>query len=179
MQKATAIEKENAELRRAHDKLSSHVVSLLQIDLLRQRELWKAQWGEIMQTLNGLKAKYPAERMGRWLRFWDEQIYKAIEASYKTGLETLNENLQTEGHRVELVFAHGMLQLKPSMEDLRQLYYREMKKFISFPNKFQGLGNVSVYQRMAPSNMASLVRVYENAETLFAKLAALCERYRP
>jgi hypothetical protein len=41
----------------------------------------------------GLKLKYPPERMLKWVKFWDEQMYKSLEAGYQMGLESLNESL--------------------------------------------------------------------------------------
>jgi hypothetical protein len=41
----------------------------------------------------GLKLKYPPERMFKWVKFWDEQMYKSLEAGYQMGLESLNESL--------------------------------------------------------------------------------------
>jgi hypothetical protein len=45
------------------------------------------------QLMAGLKLKYPPERMFKWVKFWDEQMYKSLEAGYQMGLESLNESL--------------------------------------------------------------------------------------
>ena len=69
-------------------------------------------------------------------------MYKALEAGYQMGLESLNENLSEV--RAELVFAQRQLQFKPPLEELRAAYYRETKKFVSIPNWFEGFGNGKV-----------------------------------
>lgn len=70
------------------------------------------------------------------------KMYKALEAGYQMGLESLNENLSEV--RAELVFAQRQLQFKPPLEELRASYYRETKKFVSIPNAFEGFGNSKV-----------------------------------
>lgn len=70
------------------------------------------------------------------------QMYKALEAGYQMGLESLNENLSEM--RAEMVFAQRLLQFKPPLEELRAAYYRETKKFVSIPNTFEGFGNGKV-----------------------------------
>lgn len=164
-----------------------------------------------------------------------KKMYKALEAGYQMGLESLNENLSEV--RAELVFAQRQLQFKPPLEELRAAYYRETKKFVSIPNTFEGFGNgkvrvekrrnppppprsflcrvlwslslglvlrrtpsstrclsmmcicfwsklevrlfpfdvwqKQVYLRMAAANSKSLLRVYEKAEGIFQRLAAL------
>lgn len=76
-------------------------------------------------------------------------MYKALEAGYQMGLESLNENLSEV--RAELVFAQRQLQFKPSLEELRASYYRETKKFVSIPNSFEGFGNGKVRRTRVPT----------------------------
>lgn len=87
------------------------------------------------------------------------------------GLESLNENLSEA--RAELVFAQRVVQYKPPLEELRAAYYRDTKKFVSIPNNFDGFGNGKIYRKMVAENSQSLLRVYEKAEGIFERLAAL------
>jgi dynein heavy chain 2 len=103
------------------------------------------------------------------------QVYKAIEASYQLGLESLNENLSEI--KVELVFINKKLEFKPPLEQIRQSYYSEMKKFVAMPNSFEGFGNLAVYRRMGPRNSKRLLQVFLKAEALMDKLTALLKRY--
>ena len=115
------------------------------------------------------------------------------------GLESLNENLPEI--KIEMVFANKRLDFKPPLEQIRQSYYYEMKKFVAMPNTFEGifvatvyiytpisilnleninhlgLGNSPVYKRMGPRNSKRLRRVFVKAEALFEKLAALLKRH--
>ena len=174
---AEKLSTENTGLRRSHQQLALHVVSIMSIDLLRQKDAWKQRWQDASQLMESLRRKYPEDHMKKWLRHWDEQMYKALEASYQMGLESLNENLSEI--RTEVVFAQKALQFKPGIEELRSTYYREMKKFVSIPNNFPGFGNKSVYARMSARNTESLVNVYRKAEELFSRVAAVVDLYQP
>lgn len=81
------------------------------------------------------------------------QMYKALEAGYQMGLESLNENLSEI--RAELIFSQRRLQYKPPLEELRAAYYRDTKKFVSIPNHFDGFGNgkVSIPSRLVLSSV--------------------------
>ena len=172
-QAADRLASENRKLRKVHMRMSEEVVSLINIDLLRQRERWKGAWVGARDMLTSLANKYPAEHVAKWRLHWDHQMYKALEANYRMGLESLNEHL-TE-IRADLVFSQRRLQFRPPIEELRANYYREMKKFISIPNNFSGFGNGEVYKKMADRNAESLIQVYVKAEQLFSRLLQLAE----
>ncbi|CAM9185799.1 unnamed protein product, partial [Choristocarpus tenellus] len=175
-QAADTLSMENRRLRKVHASLASLVSGMMSVDLLRQRDRWKSCWGQVREVMAGMKAKYPNSSMERWVEFWDHQIFKALEAGYQMGLESLNENLPEV--RAELVIALRSVQFKPPLEELRSSYYREMKKFVGIPNAFEGLGNTQVYREMAPANSQFLLRVFEKAEDIFQRLANLLERYK-
>lgn len=167
---------ENRKLRKSHNTLGTEVVGLMTIDLLRSRDTWKGKWQGIKDLIQAFANKYPSERMNKWVLHWDQQVYKALEAGYQMGLESLNENLSEI--KCELVFTNKTVGFKPPFEEIRMLYYRELKKFVSIPNAFDGLGNASVYRKMPGMNIQSLLCVYKKAEGLFRKLKELQESFR-
>ncbi|CAM9339757.1 unnamed protein product, partial [Sphacelaria rigidula] len=126
--------------------------------------------------MDGVRSKYPTSSVEKWVEYWDHQMYKALEAGYQMGLESLNENLPEV--RAEIIFAQRLLQFKPPLEELRSAYYRETKKFVSIPNNFDGFGSGKIYRRMAAANSQSLLRVYEKAEIIFQRLANLLEEHK-
>jgi dynein heavy chain 2 len=65
------------------------------------------------------------------------------------------------------------------LENIRQSYYNEMRKFVAMPNSFEGFGNIQVYRRMGAANSKRLIKVYEKAEMLFEKLSGLLSKYAP
>lgn len=124
-----------------------------------------------------MRSKYNEKDSKRWILHWDHQIAKALDACYKMGLESLNENLPEI--KIELVFTNKKLDLKPPIEQIRQTYYYEMKKFVSIPNNFDGLdkANVAIYRKICSNNSKRLQRLYVKAEALFEKLTALLQKY--
>lgn len=173
---------ENRKLRRVHGQLGDFVIALMDIDLLRQREKWKAKWNEMKSLMKSFERKYPSKHLLKWQIHWDHQLYKALECNYQIGLESLNENLpeikselQWNAYQRELVF-------QPPIEELQAFYYKEMKKFISIPTAFQGLSGSKggeLFNRMSQSaNVSSLVRVYEKGELMFTKLLGVCQEYQ-
>ena len=175
---AEKLSSENRWLRKVHESLSEQTVSLMQVDLLRQTETWKTKWRSIKEKMNSVKARYSDKDSRAWVFHWDHQIYKALEASYQMGLESLNENLPEI--RIDMVFSQKKLDLKPPLAQVRQNYYYEMKKFVSMPNAFDGFGDSKeVYKRMGPRNSRRLLQVYQKAENLFEKLQKLLDKYSP
>mmetsp|Transcript_28192 Transcript_28192/g.87221 ORF Transcript_28192/g.87221 Transcript_28192/m.87221 type:complete len:325 (-) Transcript_28192:5098-6072(-) len=142
---AAKLAHENRQLRRIHLALSRSLVSLVDIDMLTQRRKWRQLWQAVQLQIHDLSERYSVDRMRRWLDHWDHQIYKVLEAAYCAGLETINESLQLpESLRVELDFVsnsdRGFLRLEPGIEEIRSIYYRELKKFVAVPNAFKGFG---------------------------------------
>ena len=175
---AEKLSSENRWLRKVHENLCSQAVSLMNIDLLRQTEMWKTKWRFIKEKMATVRGKYNDKDTLMWILHWDHQIYKALEASYQMGLESLNENLPEIC--VELVFTNKKLAFKPPLEQIRQSYYHEMKKFGAIPNAFEGFGcNADVYKRMGGKNAKQLLQVFQKAETLFDKLSAVLVKYSP
>jgi dynein heavy chain 2 len=133
---AEKLSSENRWLRKIHESLCSQTVSLMNIDLLKQTDFWKTKWRTIKEKLITVRGRYSEKDSRMWTLHWDHQVYKAIEASYQLGLESLNENLSEI--KVELVFLNKKLEFKPPLEQIRQSYYSEMKKFVAMPNSFEG-----------------------------------------
>ena len=159
---------ENRRLRRLHQGMTDQVVALMSVDLLRQKARWKARWSTLKGKKKELIATYDEKQTKGFLLHWDHQVYKALEASYRMGLESLNENLGEI--KCELVFTSRTVLFRPPLEELRSQYYREMRKFIGIPNSFSGFGNRQVYTPMADRNASSLIQVYVKAEGLFTRL---------
>jgi dynein heavy chain 2, cytosolic len=174
---AEKLSSENRSLRKVHESLISQTIALMSIDLLRQTELWKGKWRGIKERMSAVRSRYSERDCRSWVLHWDYQIYKALEASYQMMLESLNENLPEI--KTELVFVNKRLDFKPPLENIRQSYYSEMKKFVAMPNSFEGFGNVTVFRRMGPRNSSRLNKVFARAEALFDKLSAVLNRYAP
>ncbi|RYH13603.1 hypothetical protein EON65_35255 [archaeon] len=145
---AEKLANENRTLRKVHEWLCSQTVGLMGIELHRQGELWKSKWRTMKEKMTSVKSRYAEKDCKLWIQHWDHQLYKALEVSYQMGLECINESVSEI--KIELVFANKMLDFEPPLEQIRQLYYRELTKFVSIPYNFEGFGNAQIFKKMGP-----------------------------
>ena len=170
---------ENRMLRKHHHAFTDKVVGLMNVDLLRQSDKWKAGLLELRTTVEKLNQtkSFTPEALRPWQSHWDHQIYKALEHQYQMGLESLNENLPEI--KVDLVFRHQKLQFRPPIEEIRAKYYREMKKFIQIPEKMIGLcGDSKLFSKLIDRNSQSFVTVYKKADSLFSRLGKAVNHFK-
>ena len=172
---AEKLSSENRWLRKVHESLCAQTVSIMTIDLHRQGELWKSKWRTMKEKMHSVRSRYNEKDTKLWILHWDHQMYKALETSYQMGLECVNESLPEI--KIELIFANKTLDFKPPLEQIRQSYYKELKKFVNIPYTFEGFGNHQIYKKMGTRNAKRLVQVYFKAEILFNKLIELLNNY--
>ena len=176
--KADELGTANRRLRALHGAMCDGVAALMEADMLRQRDsLWRERWTQLRELFARFCAPFVAQlgapSVRGWARHWDMQLYKAVEADYRTGLERLAESIPEM--RADIVFsaqARGPA-FRPPLEELRATYYREMRRHVAVPATFGGLtgANAHDFEAMARRNAAGLHRVYHNAEKLFANVA--------
>jgi dynein heavy chain 2 len=169
------LEIENRELTKVHELLSEYTVQLMNIDLLKQPGIWKAKWRTIKNTISVIKNKYNEKDSKMWILHWDNQIYKALEANYQSGLVHLNNNLSEI--KIDIVYNNGKLEFSPTLEEVRQVYYNEINKFLTIPKNFPGFDNAYIYKRMGSYNKKRLLQVYQKSEILLSKLTTVIDKY--
>jgi dynein heavy chain 2, cytosolic len=192
---------QNRRLRGVHARLCEEVASLMSIDMVRERDSWRSKWASCKEFIISGVVKaggYSLEQISKWLGHWDYQMYKVLEVGYRMGLESLNEQLQEI--KVDLVFvatpagaagpgspATAGVVFRPSMEEVRAGYYREMKRFIGLPLVFDGFLAAAtgsnaisghIYSPMPSRNASCLAQVYRKAEIMFARLAMLKDKMK-
>ncbi|GMH82520.1 hypothetical protein TrST_g11065 [Triparma strigata] len=172
---------ENGKLRLIHSQLASQVSTLTNTQLLSSKSLWQSQWSSIQKIMSGLASSYDRKMMGKFVTFWNWQVYKAVEASYQMGLESLNESMGEL--KCDLVYTSHTT-LRPPLESLRSKYYAKMRSFIAYPGgKFTGFAESDsgkkIFGGMAAANTDGLSRVYVKAEELFTTLRALVDKFSP
>lgn len=74
----------------------------------------------------------------------------------------------------------GRLQFKPAFEEIKSKYFREMKKFISIPNHFGGVGEdaKTVFPAIIESNAGAFTTCYKKAHLLFRRLHAVQGQFK-
>ncbi|CAE7570289.1 DYH1B [Symbiodinium sp. CCMP2456] len=170
----------NRRLRNGHTQVSQEVVQLANISLLRQRDQWKQKLAQIQKaidaTIGACGCQIPDAKP--WKAHWDFQIFKIMEVQYRFGLESLNENLPEM--KADLILAQKQLKLKPPLEELKSLYFKEIKSFISLPLQFKGLdGAPHVYKAMPDRNAEGIAVVFQKADGLFQRVQQLQNSFSP
>tara|TARA_B100000780_G_scaffold278432_1_gene251954 strand:- start:135 stop:494 length:360 start_codon:yes stop_codon:yes gene_type:complete len=77
---AEVLSLENRRLRRIHMSMVEEVITLMSIDLLRQKTRWKARWSSLRNKKKELLETYEEKDLANFLLHWDNQIYKALES---------------------------------------------------------------------------------------------------
>ena len=81
-----------------------------------------------------------------------------------------------------MVFRNQTLEFRPTYEELKQRYYKEISLFITIPLKFMGVsdkGESAIFKLMPDQNSKHLNTVYVKAEELFTRLQTLTQEYLP
>ncbi|NXV90779.1 DYHC2 protein, partial [Calonectris borealis] len=177
---AERLSAENRKLRKWHTNFIEKVISLMNIDLLRQQQRWKDGLQELRTGFASLESQgFKSCDMKAWRQHWNHQLYKALEHQYQMGLEALDENLPEIN--IDLTFKQGRLQFRPPFEEVRARYYREMKRFISIPNQFRGVSPVeeeSIFTVMTERNANGFLTAFGKAEDLFRRLTEVSNQFK-
>ena len=132
--KATELISENRRLRKVHINIIDMIVELMNIDLLKNKNTWKENLQKIRKMIETTIQSKTPEMCKLWVTHLNYQLYKSLEHQYQMGLESLNESLPEI--QCDLVFRNKNLELRPTFEDLKQKYYKEITSFITTPLRF-------------------------------------------
>ncbi|KAJ1472383.1 hypothetical protein T484DRAFT_3433571 [Baffinella frigidus] len=161
-----ALRDKNRVLRKAHEANGQLVVRMMNTDLVRQLDRWKAMLAEMRANIEVVESEGTAGTAG-WRTHWNFQLAKALEFQYKLGLESCHETLPAMG--VKLVFKDKKLCFDPPFEEVRKHYYKELKTFIMLPSKFTGVAGEGgdakeLFKKIVDRNSKALVVVFSQAQ---------------
>ncbi|KAM3726645.1 Cytoplasmic dynein 2 heavy chain [Dirofilaria immitis] len=163
----------NRQLRKAHSEICDKIKQLTNLDLLKEINKWKDVMGEIRSKIAEQERNIGnRSNMIPWLLHWDRQLYKALQLQYQCGVESLHTQIPLI--QVQLMFRDQQFELRPPLEEIRAKYYRELRKFISIPQKFRSVQETEqaneLFAKMIERNANRFWNVYAKAEQLFEKL---------
>ncbi len=176
---ADELASENQRLRKMHQAIGEDICRAMGTSLLREPDRWKEIIKSIRKRMDALTTQGYSDKNTRpWKAHWDFQLYKALEHQFQMGLESLHETLPVIN--VELTFKQGRLQFKPSFEEVRTKYYKEISRFLGRPAQFTGFADTKgFFSRIPDSNAAAIAVVYKRAEDLFERLDQVQQRFVP
>lgn len=70
---------ENRKLRKVHISVTDSIIELMNIDLLRNRAVWKENMGKVMRIVDTVTKSRSHEMSKLWLTHLNFQLYKALE----------------------------------------------------------------------------------------------------
>ena len=73
---------ENRKLRKVHLNVTDMVIELMNIDLLKNRHLWKENLGKMKRVIETVTKARSPEMCKLWLTHLNYQLYKALEFQY-------------------------------------------------------------------------------------------------
>ncbi|KAK7197103.1 dynein heavy chain [Novymonas esmeraldas] len=165
----------NRRLHKTHREIEAVVVELFSISLLRSRDRWLSKVRVIREKIEAAGF----QNTEAWRQFWDGQLYKAMEAQYQLGLESLH--VAVEEIKADVVYdaESGQAALRPPLEVLRLQYYQRIHDFITFPGRFQGCTTDGVFREMPSRNAHAIYTVLQSAGQLFKRVAGELKRFAP
>lgn len=151
----------------------------MNIDLLKNEAIWKDKANTIKVMVEQETKHRPANNCKLWLIEINNQIFKSLEYQYRVGLENLNENLPEI--EADLVLKTDTIEFRPSFDFLKEKYYHEIQRFITFPLKFNGVGGegkaIAMFRKMPEENSKYMQTVYIKAEDLFDQIRNIESEY--
>lgn len=162
--------RQNNMLASFHKQVRDKVLFLMNTDLLRQQNKWKDILKEIRLIMTQVEQN-GFTNLKTWRAHWDRQLYKALEHQYQVGLEALNEHLPEI--QVDLIYRQQQLQFRPPIEEIRMKYFTQLKRFLSIPNNFRGVGESTenlIFPLIIERNAHRFGHLFKKAEELFQRL---------
>ena len=177
--KTTDLIAENRKLSNVHRSVIEMINELMNISLLNNRQVWKTNLQKIRKIIESVTRQRPPEYCRLWLTHLNYQLYKALEHQYQMGLVSLNESLPEM--QASLVYRNQTIEFRPTFEDLKQQYFKEITQFVATPLKFMGVAGqgakTEMFKSMPDFNAHHIKTVYVKAEELFGKLSQLGDEY--
>ncbi|XP_015052343.2 cytoplasmic dynein 2 heavy chain 1 [Drosophila yakuba] len=152
-----------------HEQAKRSVLKLMSTDLLTQNQIWKDELRHLRELVATLE-RQGYTHLDAFKLHWDHQLYKVLEYQYILGLLDMNNKLPDI--HVNLVLRHRELVFSPPEEEIRELYFSQLRRFIERPCNFHGLSEHSqeLFKSMVTVNRHHFGPLYQRAAELFDKL---------
>uniref|UniRef100_A0A914HVR0 Cytoplasmic dynein 2 heavy chain 1 n=1 Tax=Globodera rostochiensis TaxID=31243 RepID=A0A914HVR0_GLORO len=166
----------NRRLRKAHAEITQIVAELGHVDLLREEEKWSAKLIEIRQKFVD-EERFVAVKsnMQPWANHWNRQLYKVLQLQFRWAMEDIDSQIPTLN--AQLVFRDERLQFRPPLEELRQQYYKGLRKLLSTPQRLRGVQNntreMELFGRIVARNASRFHQLYLRSEEMFERLRTI------
>ncbi|XP_043507557.1 cytoplasmic dynein 2 heavy chain 1 [Frieseomelitta varia] len=133
---------QNSELAAKHSSLRDLVSNLLKgetVNMIGNQNAWKDTLMNMRTVVDTVEAEYGNTKA--WKLHWDRQLLKALGVAYRGALPLLLKKLPEV--KAELTFRDSSLQWRPSIEEIRAKLYSSIRRSLSIPMNFRGVGDAS------------------------------------
>ncbi|XP_017764042.1 PREDICTED: cytoplasmic dynein 2 heavy chain 1 [Eufriesea mexicana] len=165
---------QNSELAAKHNALRDLVTNLLRgesVNMIGNQNAWKDALMNMRTIVDTVEVEYGNTKA--WKLHWDRQLLKVLGVAYRGALPSLLKKLPEV--KVELTFRDGSLQWRPSLEEVRAKLYSSIRRSLSIPMNFRGVGDA------AEAHFGGLIQrscylfggVYKQAEIALSALETL------
>ncbi|XP_058460067.1 cytoplasmic dynein 2 heavy chain 1 [Malaya genurostris] len=172
------LSKDNNLLTGYHEQAKKSVLKLMDVDLIRQSNVWKEEMRILREIIFNLE-KQGYTNLNPFKLHWDHQLYKVLDYQYVAGL--LNVHQKLPDIHVDLVFRQQQVQFRPALEEIKSKYYSQLRRFIEKPLSFKGLSEQSsnMFKAMIERNAQSFSVLYEKADIVFRELTEFRDSWLP
>ncbi|XP_023163173.2 cytoplasmic dynein 2 heavy chain 1 [Drosophila hydei] len=152
-----------------HEQAKRTVIKLMGTDLLTQNQVWKDELRHLRELVATLE-RQGYTNLDAFKLHWDHQLYKVLEYQYILGLLDMNNKLPDI--HIKLVLRQRELCYSPPAEEIRELFFSQLRRFIERPCNFRGLSehSAALFQSMVTLNRHHFGPLYARAAELFDKL---------
>ncbi|XP_017012255.3 cytoplasmic dynein 2 heavy chain 1 [Drosophila takahashii] len=163
------LSKDNTLLVGYHEQAKRTVMKLMSTDLFTQNQIWKDELRHLRELVATLE-RQGYTHLDAFKLHWDHQLYKVLEYQYIFGLLDMNNKLPDI--HVKLTLRQRELIYSPPEEEIRDLYFSQLRRFIERPCNFHGLSEHSqeLFKSMVTVNRHHFGPLYQRAAELFDKL---------
>ncbi|KAH8413035.1 hypothetical protein KR009_007595, partial [Drosophila setifemur] len=152
-----------------HEQAKRTVMKLMSTDLFTQNQIWKDELRHLRELVATLE-RQGYTHLDAFKLHWDHQLYKVLEYQYILGLVDMNNKLPDI--HVKLMLRQRELIYSPAEEEIRDIYFSQLRRFIERPCNFHGLSEHSqeLFKSMVKLNSHHFGPLYTRAAELFDKL---------
>ncbi|KAF7991046.1 hypothetical protein HCN44_000861 [Aphidius gifuensis] len=173
--------KQNYELASKHIYLRDLIAGLLKgevVNLVGSQIVWKETLRNMRKIVDDVDNNYGNTKA--WKLHWDRQLLKVLGVAYRAALPNLLRNIQDI--TIELVIRDGNLQWRPPIEEIRAKLYSSIRRFLSIPINFRGVGDNTVdvkFSSLVERSAYLYGGVYNEAEIALVALEQLRQKWLP
>lgn len=147
------------------------------VNLVGSQVAWKDALRNMRSIVDDVDKKYGNAKA--WKLHWDRQLLKVLGVAYRAALPNLVRKSQEIN--VELVIRDSCLQWRPPIEEIRAKLYSTIRRFLSIPVNFRGIGDATdgKFNGLIERSAYLYGGVYNEAEVALAGLKEVRAKWLP